>query len=154
MEREHSFFPLFFELLVLFSSGVDMIAEPNVMLACGRCHKAEDYVHTQCRWEWLLWLWSVPLKRELFKWKRRWAPVLLQVPVSVKMEEILQNSICGTFWLVWHPTNKTTPSSLVIMFTGHETWQFLQSQSPRTQGDHWGLHSYEQRWEVPVILLL
>lgn len=29
----------FHELLVLFSSGVDMIAEQNVMLAGGRCHK-------------------------------------------------------------------------------------------------------------------
>lgn len=26
----------------MFSSGVDMVAKPNVMLARGRCHKADD----------------------------------------------------------------------------------------------------------------
>jgi len=37
---------------------------------------------------------------------------------------------------------------LMIVFTGNETRQFLQSQGPGAQGDHRGLHTHEQRWEV------
>lgn len=44
----------FRELSVMSSSGVDMIAEPNVMLAGSPCHKAEDYVSMQRRWGWRL----------------------------------------------------------------------------------------------------
>lgn len=46
----------FHELSVSSSSGVDVIAEPIVMLASGRCHQAEDDGNVPCRWEWLFLL--------------------------------------------------------------------------------------------------
>lgn len=44
----------FHEFLFLYSSALlDMMAERNVMLASGRCHKSGDYINMQRRWNWL-----------------------------------------------------------------------------------------------------
>lgn len=51
MNRSVLVFFHFHELLLLFPSGVDMIAEPNVMQASGRCHKAKDCVNIKSRKE-------------------------------------------------------------------------------------------------------
>lgn len=104
------------------------------MLASGRCHKSEDHINMQLRWNRLFVHLLVPTTRCRCRINAR--------RDRAKVSEICQKCTSGTFL-------RSQYSSLIIL-TGNKTWQFLQSQSPRTEGDHWGMHSYEQRWKVKV----